>query len=254
MRAVVVMLVISIPFTAGAEQDPSKSTADRILEVVQRCQSSTDIDGCLSDWIEREPDNDALFAARALERFEARELPKALADIGRAIEIAPEDSAHYLLRSRIRRETGDESGSDADEEMARRIKKTAHPDLLRLDAAIADNPEEPRFYLERSTVLASRGDSAGAISDLERYAELMGERADPLQFLRLSSLRLSLGDDVGAVSALSAGIALSPPLSNTKALLLERRANLRRNLLGDVEGADQDLIEREKILEADNPD
>jgi tetratricopeptide (TPR) repeat protein len=92
---------------------------------------------------------------RALEAADrGAPIAEQLAHVERAIGIAPDRAPYYELRAGYRRHAGDFDGAEADYGRAIELRERAY------------------LYFERGNVIASRGDPARALADLDRAIAL----------------------------------------------------------------------------------
>ena len=88
-------------------------------------------------------------------------LEQALADLNRAIEIAPNNADAYYNRGKARTELRDPQGAIAD-----------YTEAIRL------NPELAGAYGNRGLLYAETGDRAAAVADLRQALQLFGKQGD----------------------------------------------------------------------------
>ncbi len=172
---------------------------------------------------------DATMDAAALRRRAAalsarRDFAGAIADLGRAIELAPDDAETYHRRGIARWESGDVAGAAAD-----------------FDEAVKRKPEDVIVLMDRGTARLSSGDQDGAREDFERVAALAPN--DATLVLNMAGAYERYGHLSEAVSRLDRWVAANPRDDRLPAALAERcwaRAMLGTDLdraLADCNGA-----------------
>jgi tetratricopeptide (TPR) repeat protein len=117
-----------------------------------------DLPGAIADYdraIELEPDDATAYTNRGLARYDQKDLPGAIADYDRAIELNPDDATAYTNRGNARRQQGDLPGAIAD-----------------YDRAIELKPEYATAYTNRGLARRLKGDASGAVSDAETVRKL----------------------------------------------------------------------------------
>ncbi len=238
-----IMVVCQSP---GFCELPEKANIGQLL--VDRCGSLSRPVHCLAGLLLEDPDNPDLLAARAFALASEGRLEAALADLQRAIALDPSDPALFTLRGSVRTAIGDSEGAERDFEHSRHLKESADPRLSSLNEVLVRNPDDVKSLKERAEVRQERRDLHGALEDLERYFRLVASPPNAMTYLQLASLRLATGNPTGAVLALSSGLERYSDFSDMRALLLQRRAQIRRNSLSDETGAQEDDREYDEIV------
>ncbi len=136
-----------------------------------------------------------------------KELAKAMADYGRAIEAAPSFHHAYYNRAYLRIHTGELNGALADADV-----------LLKLD------PDTPKNHVLRADIRRIRGDLAGAAADASRAIGLDPKHARA--WYARSMAREQAGDLAGSWQDLQRSLELNP----TDAATLDRAERLTEKL------------------------
>jgi tetratricopeptide (TPR) repeat protein len=242
-----VFVVISLAMTGlAAEEAPVEvmTLDEKMREASESCRGTDPVE-CLTSLLSNDPQSDLLFACRSVYLEERGEHAQAMRDISMAISINPSQPGYYALRSRFRASLGDTDGAEQDMLHKRNL---ADPYLRELDERLAAHPDDLNALLRRSSARYTRTDYAGALEDLEAYVMAARDDVDPYQYLRLYSLRSIAKDFTGAERALTTGIETARDWG-MRALLLHRRASLRRDVLADNAGAAADDAERQRIID-----
>jgi tetratricopeptide (TPR) repeat protein len=169
-------------------------------EAVQAKSNRADVETALKDLdesIRLDPNASESFALRgALRAAIDRRSPGALEDVNNALRLAPNSGAAYVARASVRGNQGDYRGAveDATEAiqrdpnsfytpMAYSIRGTAKAQLKDLAGGLRDQTQaiqlSPRYvlaYANRGQIRALMGDSQGALTDLQRGADLAVEQ------------------------------------------------------------------------------
>ncbi|MCO5165796.1 MAG: tetratricopeptide repeat protein [Planctomycetes bacterium] len=196
--------------------------------------------------------------AELLERARARwsegDLPGALVDCDRVLELAPHHVDALAGRGAVKALLGDHQGALADLDAALHLDPR-HVDALEsrgiargrlgdhqgaladLDAALQLDPHHVDALAGRGAVKALLGDRQGALVDLDAALHL-----DPRHLLSLANrggVKAQVGDHEGALTDLDAALELDPhqlmTLAN-RAVVRERLGNLR-GALADLDAA-----------------
>jgi len=151
---------------------------------------------------------DTTMDAAALRRRAAalsarRDFAGAIADLDRAIELAPDDAETYHRRGIARWESGDKAGAAAD-----------------FDEAVKRKPDDVIVLMDRGTVRLSSDDQEGARADFERVASLAPN--DATLVLNMASAYERYGHLSEAVSRLDRWVAANPRDDRLPAALAER--------------------------------
>jgi tetratricopeptide (TPR) repeat protein len=182
-----------------------------------------------SQQLEAAVPTDATLDAAALRRRAAalsarRDFAGAIADLGRAIELAPDDAETYHRRGIARWESGDTAGAAAD-----------------FDEALKRKPDDVIVLMDRGTARLASGDQDGARADFERVSALAPN--DATLVLNMAGAYERYGHLGEAVSRLDRWVAANPRDDRLPAALAERcwaRAMLGLDLdraLADCNGA-----------------
>jgi len=209
------------------------------------------------------PRNARALSTRGLVRWRTGAREQAAADYAAAdvaaLELTPARQAEGLVeRARLRHRAKDPAGALADVDRALALAPGWRPRSLRgavlhelgrgqealaeLDAVVAADAGSPDVLSARAQVRQSLSDHAGAVEDLGRALALEGADVLALHLLRARSLS-ELGDLSGALADLDEAVAASPE-GDVRALI--DRVELRRQR-GDGPGVVADstrLIER----------
>jgi tetratricopeptide (TPR) repeat protein len=169
-------------------------------EAVQAKSNRLDVETALKDLdesIRLDPNASESFALRgALRGTMDSRSPAALDDVNNALRLAPNSGAAYVARASVRENRGDYSGAVEDATqaiqreptssytpMAYGIRGTAKAKLKDLAGGLRDQTQaiqlSPRFalaYINRGQIRALMGDSQGALTDLQRGADLAVEQ------------------------------------------------------------------------------
>ena len=150
-------------------------------------------DRALSDYehvIQLDPSNARALVNRGilLARYK-RDYALAIADLGRALELAPDDAEALMARGEAYGDSGDAPRALAD-----------------LDRAIALRPLNSNTYLLRGIVNGRRGDQESAFADYDKAATLDPGNAEAL--VNRAAILSTRGDQDGAIVDLDAAIAL----------------------------------------------
>jgi len=243
--AVLVAISLAMPRLAAQEASTEvKSLNEKMQEAISPCEGTDPVE-CLTALLKSDSDNDVLLACRAVYLGKRGENDRAMRDIDMAISIDPSQPGYYALRSMFRSALGDEDGAKRDMLHKRNL---ADPYLRELDERLAAHPDDLNALLRRSSARYTRTDYAGALEDLEAYVTAAGDDVDHYQYLRLYSLRSIAKDFTGAERALTTGIETARDWE-MRALLLDRRASLRRDVLADNAGAAADEAELQRVTD-----
>ncbi len=130
------------------------------------------------------PDNEMAIAryTSAVILFLKLELDQSMSEINRLIEKAPDHIAAYGLRATLWVEMEKANGKD--------VGKNALPDWER---ALSLDPNDAFTFNDRGRYFAEKGQLKKAISDLERYIDLVPADCEGQQSL-LKKLKSELGD------------------------------------------------------------
>ena len=175
------------------------------------------------------PSSDTTLDAAALRRRAAAlsargDFASAIADLGRAIELAPDDAETYHRRGIARWESGDAAGAASD-----------------FDEAVKRKPDDVIVLMDRATARLSSHDQEGARADFERVTALAPN--DATLVLNMASAYERYGHLSKAVYRLDRWVAANPRDDRLPAALAERcwaLAMLGTNLdraLSDCNGA-----------------
>ncbi|MBI4617699.1 MAG: tetratricopeptide repeat protein, partial [Planctomycetes bacterium] len=165
------------------------------------------------------------FRERARLRHGKQDLPRALADLDRAIELEPGVGRAHLERARVRLAAGDRAGARADLDRATLLDAglvEAYLDRARLavkdgrlDDALADceraleiEPTHARVHEMRGEVRLARGDAQGAFNDHTRAIELDPRLADA--YIQRGRIYRASGRIDEAILEFNQAIAISP--------------------------------------------
>ena len=209
---------------------------------------------------------DAPAAARALvasarARLKAGDNARALADLGRAVELDPRSAEAHAWRGTVRLMAADDAGGLADGEKAvaldarlaaawsvRGAARCHRGDvaggIADLTRAIELDPTFAEAWMDRGVASVEKGDLDGAIEDQTRALELDAKDARPWKNRGLA--RMGRGDFQGAAADATQAIELDPRLARAWSLRGEARENL-----GDPEGA---IADENRALELDAKD
>jgi tetratricopeptide (TPR) repeat protein len=113
---------------------------------------SSDVPGALADinkTIQLKPDMGQAYNQRAMIRLVARDVSGAIKDLDSAIANDYKFSGIYLIRGQLRNQQGDKNGALAD-----------------FDEAMKRNPNDPQIYAARGSVLLSLNETDRAFADL----------------------------------------------------------------------------------------
>ncbi len=197
-----------------------KPLDELIASAIQK-QRESDYQGAIADLdraISLAPQNSRFYVIRgqAKERLINRDsFEQARADYNRAIAIDPRNAEAYYHRARIN--FGDNKGKIAD-----------------LNLAIAIAPNYAAAYYDRASAKHESKDYQGTIADLNRYIALV-PNAGSWAYHQRAQAKLSMGQKNGAIADFTLGIALDPDLHNYY------QRGLVRSSLGDRQGAIADF-------------
>jgi len=154
--------------------------------------------------------------------------PGALADLTRAIELAPDSAEAYILRGEIY--------------FRQRSMKAALSDFER--GAELD-PSYPRVFYDRGLARLQVGDLAGALTDLNKQVEL--DSQDVWAYIGRADVRRAMGDVPGELADLNKAVQVYPK----SAQAYKDRGALQARL-GRLPEAKKDF-EQAAALEPNNP-
>jgi tetratricopeptide (TPR) repeat protein len=137
--------------------------------------------GPVSDKDPSEPVNAAGFSQRGNALAARRDFERALHDLSRACELAPDNAEYFYQRGSVYRET-----------------RQAPLALADFDRAIELKPDDVRALMARAALRLEGGDTAGAIADFDTVDRFAPKEAD---------LRLSLAEDYARSDRLAQSIA-----------------------------------------------
>ncbi|MCU0304100.1 MAG: hypothetical protein MUC56_08600 [Thermoanaerobaculales bacterium] len=251
MRSGVFIVLFSVLLQPAAAED-SGSGAPTAEEMIEQCSTAVSVEDCISAFVSQAGNPEA-YSARALVRFGAGNLEGAEEDMTSAISLNPKNVSYFNFRAQIRTRMGLLDGAESDREIARQLVREGPPELEKLNQVLVNDPDNPEALLERSRIRRKLGDINGALADAEEYFAVMGVKSSRGVLVTLASLRKSAGDYEGSIEALSLAIDLYGGDVNSRAVLLKRRAIVRRLALDD-EGAvkdEQEVIELTKTIKAE---
>lgn len=154
--------------------------------------------------------------------------PGALADLTRAIELAPDSAEAYILRGEIY--------------FRQRSAKAALSDFER--GAELD-PSYPRVFYDRGLARLQVGDLAGALADLNKQVEL--DSQDVWAYIGRADVRRAMGDVPGELTDLNKAVQVDP-----KSAQAHKDRGALQARLGSLPEAKKDF-EQAAALEPDNP-
>ncbi|GEM_PF-961871 len=131
---------------------------------------------------------------RALLHEALGDIPAAIQDCDKSIELDSKNSAAYSNRVLMRTKKDDQKGALAD-----------------LNTAMKLNQADSSTYGTRAAVRGPLGDLKGAIDDCD--AAVVLEPGAPWVYMQRAEARLSLGDKRGAISDYTKAISLDPHTS-----------------------------------------
>ena len=158
-------------------------------------------DRALSDYdqvIQLDPTNARVLINRGiLLARDKHDYVRAIADLDKALALAPNDEDALMARGEAYGDSGDTARALAD-----------------LDRAIQLAPDRANAYLLRGIVSGRRGDQVSALADYDKAATLDPGNAEAL--VNRAAVRSTRGDQDGAIVDLDAAIALQPndPVAN----------------------------------------
>lgn len=155
------------------------------------------------------------YFGRAMDYMTLRDYDHAIADLDRAIELTPDFTLAYLVRSNARYMASQLASSPGDD--SGRHSLPAAPALNPLRAAIADldsvialSPSMPIAYYNKGVILTGEGDFTSALRCFNKAIELRPDFGEA--FYNRGYVYLSLGDRDAAFSDLSraGGLGIVP--------------------------------------------
>jgi tetratricopeptide (TPR) repeat protein len=234
----------------GLAQLPSNPDLLHLLAVALLRQGETpEAEEALERAIVLAPERAAFYVLRAELAFARRQLPTALDDLDRAIKQDPNHLGAYLLQSRIALARGDVGTADASLKRAQRVN-AEHPGVLRLAGQIAlarNEPDAAISALNRALELRPQS--------LELYVELaMAYQRRGLPAVAVQALRRAQQIDPRAESVQRMLVQMLLEAHETEAARDELRRVLEKRpqdagawgLMGEIEGALQQFEAAEK--------
>jgi tetratricopeptide (TPR) repeat protein len=217
------------------ELDP-KALPPSLLDVVVKMKAM-DLAGsvqALSAAIKDYPDDAFLYFLRGLLGMspEGAALTKgtSMADLGKAIELAPGSAAPYVIRGTLRLDKGDLDGTIADSARAIELGAQLQPnDLatayynrgksrlgkkdydganLDLTRAIQIDPQNPQYYYDRAGARLNKDDRQGTIADFSKVIEL--DPAHIQAYINRGLIRNSVDDFGNAIADFTKVIQSDP--------------------------------------------
>jgi tetratricopeptide (TPR) repeat protein len=186
--------------------------------------------GAIEDYdvaVRLDPNNGFTYNNRAVAHIEMGHVEEAIADytdtirlwpnlFAKGSEFAPPSHAYYG-RAKARSVQGDLDGALAD-----------------FDMAIAGEPENGEYYVNRGLCRRRRGEAAEALADCNRAVELSPDQM--VVYRERAHARRDAGDKAGAMADVNKAISMGP---DAESLIL--RGFLQRELKGDVAAAVADM-------------
>lgn len=126
---------------------------------------------------------------QGIELFSKNDIPGAIAEYNRAIDLDPKLGEAYLNRGKAKRAAGDLDGAIADYEIT-----------VELDPALASNNRDiTQAYLNRGYIRSNRMDLEGALSDFDRAIKIDPNDADAYfkrgrAFLIIGNAKFAIAD------------------------------------------------------------
>ena len=154
--------------------------------------------------------------------------PGALADLTKAIELAPDSAEAYILRGEIY--------------FRQRSAKAALSDF---EKGAELDPSYPRVFYDRGLARLQAGDLAGALTDLNKQVEL--DSTDVWAYIGRADVRRAMGDVPGELTDLNKAVQADPKCAQA----FKDRGALQAKL-GRLPEAKKDF-EQAAVLEPDNP-
>lgn len=154
--------------------------------------------------------------------------PGAMADLTKAIELAPDSAEANILRGEIYFRQGSAKAALSDFERGAEL-----------------DPSYPRVFYDRGLARLQVGDLAGALTDLNKQVEL--DSADVWAYIGRADIRRAMGDVPGELTDLNKAVQADPKCARA---FTDRGALQAR--LGRLPEAKKDF-EQAAALEPDNP-
>jgi len=168
------------------------------------------------------PSNDEMNAEMFFDRAGAYPLDEAehaIADLDRAVRLAPTYASAFVLRGLLRFQSGGVDASDAA--------------LNDFNTAIALAPDDAIAYNNRGLVHKARGDLSAALRDYDRALQRLPGYTGAL--VNRALVHWALGDSASAQADFDAALSVDPDFAQAYV----ERGRLRR-CLGDLSGAAED--------------
>jgi serine/threonine-protein kinase len=166
--------------------------------------------------IQWHPSSSAYFY-RGIAHSQQQDLPAALDDLDRAIQLDPTMAQAYYERGNVWFELGDRQRAISD-----------YTQVIRL------TPNSPKAYVNRGTARAELGDEQGAVDDYTQAIQL--DPTFPAAYLNRCLSRSNLKDHQEAIADCTQAINLQP-----NSVLAYQNRGLARRRLGDFTGAIDDF-------------
>ncbi len=173
---------------------PDGDDADALLARAPYLVARGDVAGALADLdraLELAPESAAIRGARARILWRAGRLDEALADVDRAVQLSPDRSEPHTLRGQIRQARGEHDLARED-----------------FDAAVRLDRKDVRALRMRAAFRGRSGDTAGAIEDLT--AALAREPNDVATLALRGEAHFHAGQIEGALADLERALQLDP--------------------------------------------
>jgi len=243
-KRLVIGIFASLTFVA------SLASAETVDDWIMRAyEGKAEPNYCAEKAIAADPTNPKGYYIRGLfvvenPRADEAALKGAVADLNKALELAPNMADALVARADAHERLGETTAAEKDLQQARVLRKTGKTyELSQLDEQIKVKHGNPNVLMDRAFTRMRSGDYRGAISDFEAYQAAVGGSHNSQVFTFKASAFESLGDIDGAIAAYTEGIHYFPEYPR----LYEQRGRVRA-IAGDKEGCVRDQLKYQDLV------